>query len=354
MELELCPLNLPSDNNRPIVIAGPCSAETEEQVMKTARDLAAKGCHNFRAGVWKPRTKPGGFEGNGENALPWMKQVKEETGMLVATEVAKPEHVELCMKYGIDILWVGARTAANPFAMQDLADAMKGIEVPVLVKNPVNPDLELWIGAMERLNQAGVKRMAAVHRGFSSFDKKIYRNLPMWQIPMELHRRIPNLPIFCDPSHIGGRRELVAPLCQQAMDLGFDGLLVESHCSPDDAWSDARQQVTPDVLDYILNILVVRDEHVTTEGIAMLRKQIDEMDTELMNLLAKRMRVCREIGQYKKEHNMTVFQANRYTEILDKRGAQGALLGMSPEFIAQVFENVHEESVRQQVEILNR
>ena len=354
MELELCPLNLPSDNNRPIVIAGPCSAETEEQVMKTARDLAAKGCHNFRAGVWKPRTKPGGFEGNGENALPWMKQVKEETGMLVATEVAKPEHLELCMKYGIDILWVGARTAANPFAMQDLADAMKGIEVPVLVKNPVNPDLELWIGAMERLNQAGVKRMAAVHRGFSSFDKKIYRNLPMWQIPMELHRRIPNLPIFCDPSHIGGRRELVAPLCQQAMDLGFDGLLVESHCSPDEAWSDARQQVTPDVLDYILNILVVRDEHVTTEGIAMLRKQIDEMDTELMNLLAKRMRVCREIGQYKKEHNMTVFQANRYTEILDKRGAQGALLGMSPEFIAQVFENVHEESVRQQVEILNR
>ena len=354
MELELCPLNLPSDNNRPIVIAGPCSAETEEQVMKTARDLAAKGCHNFRAGVWKPRTKPGGFEGNGENALPWMKQVKEETGMLVATEVAKPEHVELCMKYGIDILWVGARTAANPFAMQDLADAMKGIEVPVLVKNPVNPDLELWIGAMERLNQAGVKHMAAVHRGFSSFDKKIYRNLPMWQIPMELHRRIPNLPIFCDPSHIGGRRELVAPLCQQAMDLGFDGLLVESHCSPDEAWSDARQQVTPDVLDYILNILVVRDEHVTTEGIAMLRKQIDEMDTELMNLLAKRMRVCREIGQYKKEHNMTVFQANRYTEILDKRGAQGALLGMSPEFIAQVFENVHEESVRQQVEILNR
>ena len=354
MELELCPLNLPSDNNRPIVIAGPCSAETEEQVMKTARDLAAKGCHNFRAGVWKPRTKPGGFEGNGENALPWMKQVKEETGMLVATEVAKPEHVELCMKYGIDILWVGARTAANPFAMQDLADAMKGIEVPVLVKNPVNPDLELWIGAMERLNQAGVKRMAAVHRGFSSFDKKIYRNLPMWQIPMELHRRIPNLPIFCDPSHIGGRRELVAPLWQRAMDLGFDGLLVESHCSPDEAWSDARQQVTPDVLDYILNILVVRDEHVTTEGIAMLRKQIDEMDTELMNLLAKRMRVCREIGQYKKEHNMTVFQANRYTEILDKRGAQGALLGMSPEFIAQVFENVHEESVRQQVEILNR
>lgn len=282
-----------------------------------------------------------------------MQRVKKETGMLVSTEVAKPEHVELCLKYGIDILWVGARTAANPFAMQDLADALKGVDVPVFVKNPVNPDLELWIGAMERINQAGIKRMAAIHRGFSSFDKKIYRNLPMWQIPMELHRRIPTLPIICDPSHIGGRRELIAPLCQQAMDLGFDGLLVESHCSPDEAWSDAKQQVTPEVLDYILSLLIVRDEHVTTEGITLLRKQVDELDNELMNLLSKRMRVCREIGQYKKEHNMTVFQANRYSEILDKRGAQGALLGMSPDFIAQVFEHVHEESVRQQVEIIN-
>ena len=282
-----------------------------------------------------------------------MQRVKKETGMLVSTEVAKPEHVELCLKYGIDILWVGARTAANPFAMQDLADALKGVDVPVFVKNPVNPDLELWIGAMERINQAGIKRMAAIHRGFSSFDKKIYRNLPMWQIPMELHRRIQTLPIICDPSHIGGRRELIAPLCQQAMDLGFDGLLVESHCSPEEAWSDAKQQVTPEVLDYILSLLIVRDEHVTTEGITLLRKQVDELDNELMNLLSKRMRVCREIGQYKKEHNMTVFQANRYSEILDKRGAQGALLGMSPEFIAQVFEHVHEESVRQQVEIIN-
>ena len=353
MELDLSPLNLPSDNERPLVIAGPCSAETEEQVMTTARQLAAKGCHNFRAGVWTPRTKPGGFEGKGEEALPWLQRVKKETGMLVSTEVAKPEHVELCLKYGIDILWIGARTTANPFAMQDLADALRGTDIPVFVKNPVNPDLELWIGAMERINQAGIKRMAAIHRGFSSFDKKIYRNLPMWQIPMELHRRIPNLPIICDPSHIGGRRELIAPLCQQAMDLGFDGLIVESHCSPDEAWSDAKQQVTPEVLDYILSLLIVRDEHVTTEGINMLRKQVDELDNELMNLLSKRMRVCREIGQYKKEHNMTVFQANRYSEILDKRGAQGSLLGMSPEFIAQVFESVHEESVRQQVEIIN-
>ncbi|SES95192.1 bifunctional 3-deoxy-7-phosphoheptulonate synthase/chorismate mutase type II [Prevotella sp. kh1p2] len=354
MELDLLPLNLPSDNERPIVIAGPCSAETEEQVMTTARQLKQKGCHMFRAGVWKPRTKPGGFEGNGEAALPWMKAVKDETGMLVATEVAKPEHVELCLKYGIDILWIGARTTANPFAMQDLADSLQGVDVPVFVKNPVNPDLELWIGAMERINQAGVKRMAAIHRGFSSYDKKIYRNLPMWQIAMELHRRVPNLPIICDPSHIGGRRELIAPLCQQAMDLGFDGLLVESHCCPDEAWSDAKQQVTPDVLDYILSLLVVRDEHSTTEGITLLRKQIDELDNELMELLVKRMRVCREIGQYKKEHNMTVFQANRYNEILEKRGAQGSLLGMDAEFIARVFEGVHEESVRQQMKIINQ
>lgn len=337
-----------------MVIAGPCSAETEEQVMNTALQLASKGCRMFRAGVWKPRTKPGGFEGNGEKALPWMKRVKDETGMLIATEVATPEHVELALKYGMDILWVGARTSANPFAMQALADSLRGVDVPVLVKNPVNPDLELWIGALERINQAGIKRLGAIHRGFSSYDKKIYRNLPMWQIPIELHRRIPELPIFNDPSHIGGTRELIAPLCQQAMDLGFDGLIVESHCEPDKAWSDAKQQVTPGVLDYILSLLVVRDETVTTEGINQLRKQIDELDNQLMELLAKRMRVCREIGQYKKEHNMTVLQTSRYNEILDKRGAQGSLCGMSAGFIKEIFEEIHEESVRQQMEIINK
>lgn len=354
MELELEPLRLPSDNERPFVIAGPCSAETEEQVMTTARQLANYGCHMFRAGIWKPRTKPGGFEGNGEKALPWMQQVKKETGMLTATEVATPEHVELALKYGIDVLWVGARTTANPFAMQALAGALKGTDVPVLVKNPTNPDLELWIGALERLNLAGIKRLGAIHRGFSSYDNKIYRNMPMWQIPIELHRRIPDLPIVNDPSHIGGRRELIAPLCQQAMDLGFDGLIVESHCDPDKAWSDAKQQVTPDVLDYILSLLVIRDETVTTEGIVQLRKQIDEIDNQLMEMLSKRMRVCREIGHYKKEHNMTVLQTSRYNEILDKRGAQGALCGMAPEFVAKVFENIHEESVRQQIEIINK
>ncbi|MBQ9640101.1 MAG: bifunctional 3-deoxy-7-phosphoheptulonate synthase/chorismate mutase type II [Bacteroidaceae bacterium] len=354
MELQLQPLHLPSDNERPIVIAGPCSAETEEQVMTTARQLAEKGCHMFRAGVWKPRTKPGGFEGNGEKALPWMKQVKEETGMLTATEVATPEHVELALKYGIDILWVGARTTANPFAVQALADAMKGIENPVFVKNPVNPDLELWIGALERINGAGIKRLAGIHRGFSSYDKKIYRNLPMWQIPIELHRRIPSLPIICDPSHISGRRDLIAPLCQQAMDLGMDGLIVESHCNPDEAWSDASQQVTPDILDYILSILVIRDEVQTTENIKALRKQIDEIDNQLIDILAKRMRISREIGQYKKEHGMTVVQTSRYNEILEKRGAQGALLGIGQECVKKIFEQIHEESVNQQIEIINK
>lgn len=354
MELELEPLCLPCDKKRPIVIAGPCSAETEEQVKSTARMLADKGCHIFRAGVWKPRTKPGGFEGNGEKALPWLKEVKEETGMMISTEVATPDHVELAMRYDMDVLWVGARTSANPFAMQALADSMQGLQIPVLVKNPVNPDLELWIGGLQRLNQAGIKRLGVIHRGFSSYDKKIYRNLPMWQIPIELRRRIPGLPIICDPSHIGGRRDLIAPLCQQAMDLGFDGLIVESHCNPKEAWSDAKQQVTPDILDYILSLLVIRDDTFTTEDIRSLRAQIDELDNSLMELLAKRFRLCREIGTFKKEHNMTILQTGRYNEILEKRGTQAGLCGMNPKFAAHIFELIHEESVRQQLAIVTQ
>ena len=354
MELELEPLCLPCDKKRPIVIAGPCSAETEEQVMSTARMLADKGCHIFRAGVWKPRTKPGGFEGNGEKALPWLKEVKEETVMMISTEVATPDHVELAMRYDMDVLWVGARTSANPFAMQALADSMQGLQIPVLVKNPVNPDLELWIGGLQRLNQAGIKRLGVIHRGFSSYDKKIYRNLPMWQIPIELRRRIPGLPIICDPSHIGGRRDLIAPLCQQAMDLGLDGLIVESHCNPKEAWSDAKQQVTPDILDYILSLLVIRDDTFTTEDIRSLRAQIDELDNSLMELLAKRFRLCREIGTFKKEHNMTILQTRRYNEILEKRGTQAGLCGMNPKFAAHIFELIHEESVRQQLAIVTQ
>lgn len=355
MELNLQPLNLPGiEPKRPLIICGPCSAETEEQVMDTARQLYNNGFRILRAGIWKPRTKPGGFEGHGEKALPWLKRVKDEIGMLTATEVATPAHVELALKYGIDILWVGARTSVNPFAVQELADSLKGVDVPVLVKNPVNPDLELWVGALERINGAGITRLGAIHRGFSSYDKKIYRNLPMWQIPIELSRRFPGLPIICDPSHIGGRRDLIAPLCQQAMDLGMDGLIIESHNNPEKAWSDANQQVTPEILEYIINLLVIRDEVVSTENISALRRQIDDIDNSLIELLAKRMRISREIGQYKKEHGMTIVQTSRYAEILDKRGAQGSLCGIDSNCTRQIFESIHEESVRQQVEIINR
>ena len=246
---DLQPITLPGiDPRRPLVIAGPCSAETEEQVIDTARALAAEGIRIYRAGLWKPRTKPGGFEGVGTAGIPWLQRVKRETGMYTATEVATRDHVAAALKGGIDLLWIGARTAANPFAMQEIADALRGHDVPVLVKNPVSPDLELWIGAIERIHNAGIRRLAAIHRGFTSIDKSIYRNHPMWAIPIELHRRLPQLPIFCDPSHIGGRRELIAPLAQQAMDLGFDGLIVESHCDPDSAWSDKAQQITPRTL----------------------------------------------------------------------------------------------------------
>ncbi|BEG99571.1 bifunctional 3-deoxy-7-phosphoheptulonate synthase/chorismate mutase type II [Bacteroides sedimenti] len=353
--MELESILLPGmEAKRPIVIAGPCSAETEEQVMDTAKQLANKGIKIFRAGIWKPRTKPGGFEGVGVEGLSWLKEVKKETGMYVSTEVATAKHVYEALKQNIDILWIGARTSANPFAVQEIADALKGVDIPVLVKNPVNPDLDLWIGALERINNAGLKRLGAIHRGFSSYDKKIYRNLPQWHIPIELRRRIPNLPIFCDPSHIGGKRELIASLSQQAMDLNFDGLIIESHCNPDVALSDASQQITPDVLDYILNLLVIRTETQSTESLAELRRQIDDCDNALIETLAKRMRVSREIGTFKKEHNMTVLQSGRYDEILSKRGAQGAEFGMDPEFVKAVFEAIHEESVRQQMEIINQ
>ena len=354
MELNLKPLNLPGSDNRPLVIAGPCSAETEEQVMQTAKELANKGIKIFRAGVWKPRTKPGGFEGMGEEALPWLQEVKKETGMLIGTEVATPKHVEAALNAGLDMLWVGARTTANPFAVQELADSLKGVDIPIFVKNPVNPDIELWVGALERINGAGITRLAAIHRGFSSIDQKLYRNAPMWHLPIELHRRYPNLPIVCDPSHIGGRRDLIAPLSQQAMDMGFEGLIVESHCNPDCALSDAKQQVQPDVLNFILDRLVVRNTKESTESLNALRQQIDEMDNNLMELLTKRMRISREIASYKKEHNMAVVQTTRYSEILDKRAAQGVLCGMDADFIKNIYELIHEESVRQQMEHMNK
>lgn len=349
------PITLPGiENKRPLVIAGPCSAETEEQVLETAKQLAAQGIKIFRAGIWKPRTKPGGFEGVGTVGLPWLKRVKEETGMYVATEVANQYHVFEALKYGVDILWIGARTAANPFSMQEIADALKGVDIPIFIKNPVNPDLELWIGAVERIYNAGIRKIGVIHRGFSAYDKRIYRNLPQWHIPIELRRRFPNLPIICDPSHIGGKRDLIAPLCQQAMDLGFDGLIIESHCNPDNAWSDASQQVKPDVLAYILDMLIVRETSQSTENLNELRRQIDELDNQLLDLLAKRMRVSREIGQYKKEHDMPVLQTARYDEILSKRVSQAQDMDMDGEFMKTILAAIHEESIRQQMVIINK
>lgn len=341
------------DSKRPVVIAGPCSAETEEQVMETAKDLAKNGVRIFRAGIWKPRTKPGGFEGVGSVGLTWLQEVKKETGMLVATEVANKQHVEEALNAGVDVLWIGARTSANPFAMQEIADSLVGADVPVLVKNPVNPDLELWIGAMQRIYNAGIRQIGAIHRGFSAYGKHLYRNMPQWHIPIELRRRMPELALICDPSHIGGKRELVAPLSQQAMDMGFDGLIVESHCDPDSAWSDNSQQVTPEVLNFILNMLVVRDTTQTTESLTLLRQQIDQIDNDLLEALSKRMRISREIGQYKKEHSMPVVQTGRYDDILNSRAAAAEELGMNGDFMKTVYQAIHEESVRQQIEVLN-
>lgn len=355
MKMQLESVILPGvDPTRPIVISGPCSAETEEQVLESAKELAARGIKIFRAGIWKPRTKPGGFEGVGSIGLPWLKRVKEETGMYISTEVATKVHVEEALNAGVDLLWIGARTTVNPFAVQEIADALQGVDIPVLIKNPVNPDLELWIGAIERIYGAGIRRIGVIHRGFSSYDKKMYRNLPLWHIPIELRRRMPEIPIFCDPSHIGGKRELIAPLSQQAMDLSFDGLMIESHCNPDNAWSDASQQITPEVLDYVLNLLVIRDVQQTTENLSELRRQIDQIDEQMLELLAKRMRISREIGVYKKEHNMPILQSPRYSEILTKRSNMGEAMELNPDFVKEILQEIHEESVRQQVIIMNQ
>ena len=327
--MELQSILLPGvDAKRPLIISGPCSAETEEQVMATAVALQKIGVKIYRAGVWKPRTKPGGFEGVGTEALTWLKRVKSELGMYTAVEVANAKHVQEALANDVDILWIGARTTANPFSVQEIADSLVGTDIPVLIKNPVNPDLDLWIGAIERIYNAGIHRIGAIHRGFSSSDKKVYRNLPQWHIPIELHRQLPNLPIICDPSHIGGKRELIASISQQAMDLNFDGLIIESHCTPDKAWSDASQQITPEVLQLILDTLVIRETNQTTESLTVLRRQIDILDNDLLELLAKRMRVSKEIGTYKKEHNMPILQAQRYDEILKNRIGQAEKMGM--------------------------
>ncbi len=357
-KLDLEKITLPGlDLERPIVIAGPCSAETEEQVMETAQQLSANGFKIFRAGIWKPRTRPGAFEGVGTIGLPWLKRVKEETGMLVGTEVANAHHVFEAIKHGIDILWVGARTTANPFAVQEIADALKGVDIPVLVKNPVNPDLELWIGALERINGAGIKKLAAIHRGFSTYDKTKYRNHPQWQIPIELRRRIPELPIICDPSHISGKSELIYEISQEAMDLNFDGLLVESHRCPEKAWSDAKQQVTPERLKEIISKIVLRKPKIGEKPritLDELRQQIDLLDTQVLETLTKRMEIAEAIGKYKKDNDITILQTRRYDEIMNNRKTKGMEMGLSEEFLVKLFESIHQESVSRQNRIMNQ
>lgn len=340
----------------PLFIAGPCSAETREQVLETARGLDHSRIPIFRAGIWKPRTRPGGFEGVGEEGLPWLEEVKRETGMYIATEVATRAHVQAALAHNVDVLWIGARTSANPFAMQEIADtiAESGRDVAVLVKNPVNPDLELWIGALQRIYNAGVRRLGAIHRGFSAYGKHLYRNSPLWRIALELARRVPGLTILCDPSHISGRRELIAPLSQQAIDMGFDGLIIESHCDPDCALSDNSQQITPEVLNYILSTIELRDTSQSTENLSMLRREIDRIDNEIIDLMSRRMQVAREIGSYKKEHRMPVVQIGRFDDIMKNRVDSATQMGMSPEFARSLYAAIHEESVRQQIEVLNK
>jgi chorismate mutase len=344
-------------NERPLIMAGPCSAETEEQVMETARQLKNIGVHIYRAGLWKPRTRPNAFEGVGKDGLPWLRRVKEELGMYTATEVANVKHVYDALKAGIDIIWIGARTTANPFAVQEIADSLKGVDMPVMIKNPISPDLELWIGAFERLNSAGITKLAAVHRGFSIYNRTLYRNNPQWEIPIELKRLLPDLPIITDPSHICGSRDLLYEVSQRAMDLDFYGLIVESHCNPDKALSDAQQQLTPENLDKMLHKLILRTANVQNNIILStledLRHEIDKYDDKLMDIFEHRMAVSRKIGEYKKANSITILQTQRWDEILRNKIDQAAKKGLGEEFIIKIFRAIHEESINHQTKVMN-
>lgn len=337
---------------RPCVVAGPCSAESEEQVMETARGLKAIGINVFRAGIWKPRTHPGCFEGAGVPGLKWMQKVRKEYGMRICTEVANERHVFECLKHGVDMVWLGARTTANPFLVQEIAEALRDTDIPVLVKNPVNPDLDLWIGAFERLAAQGVRKLGAIHRGVSSVSKIKYRNLPQWEMAVELRSRYPELPMFADPSHMGGKREYLFELSQRAMDLGLDGLMIESHCDPSCALSDAAQQLTPSSLIELLESLVVRDAMTSdeefNEKLSRLRAQIDVLDENLIFTLASRMKVSRSIGDLKKENSVAIVQPSRWDEVLDKAAASAAAYGLDTEFIKRIFNTIHEASVAEQ------
>lgn len=350
-------MNWINNGKKPILIAGPCSAETEEQVIQTATRLFRTGKVDvLRAGIWKPRTRPGAFEGIGTKGLPWLQKAKELTGLPVAVEVAKASHVELCLEFGIDILWVGARTTVNPFAVQEIADALKGVDIPVLLKNPINPDLALWLGGMERLQNAGLTRLGAIHRGFSSAGEKIYRNRPQWQIAIDFKTAMPELPMINDPSHITGRRDMLFKVAQKAMDLNFDGLIIESHITPDTAWSDAAQQITPEVYGQLISDLVIRDNDPKDlkekTKLDRMRKEIDMIDEEIMNILASRMKIAREIGLYKKENNMTILQSERWKEVLSKFVSRGTQNGLGEEFITRVIKSIHDESIEQQERVI--
>lgn len=344
---------------RPLIISGPCSAETEQQMQSTAQQLAKTGkVHALRAGIWKPRTRPNAFEGVGERGLEWLKAAGMETGLPVTTEVANAQHVELCLKHGIDILWIGARTTVNPFSVQEIANALRGVDIPVFVKNPVNPDIQLWIGALERINQAGIKRIAAIHRGFSSFEKMPFRNAPMWELPIELKTICPELDIICDPSHIAGNRELLALISQKALDLDMAGLMIESHITPESALSDAAQQVTPAKLSAIIAELTVRTSAPQTREqhnqLDELRAIIDGIDEELVRKLFARMQVVEKIGEYKRDNNITILQIKRWEEILSTRSHLAKALGLNEEFIRKFLQLIHKESIRKQTDVMNK
>ena len=342
---------------RPLIISGPCSAETEEQVLQTAQRLAETGkVDALRAGIWKPRTKPGLFEGIGVKGLPWLLQAKKITGLPVAVEVATAKHVEDALQFGVDILWIGARTTVNPFSVQEVADALRGTDVPVLVKNPINPDIELWSGAIERLQKAGVNEIGMIHRGFSNYGNTEFRNAPMWHLPIEMKRRYADMLLICDPSHICGNRQNLQSVSQKSIDLDFGGLMLETHVDPDNAWSDAKQQVTPERFSEILDALVWRSENTTKEefitALAALREQINHIDDELMMLIGQRMKIADNIGAYKRDNNITILQTNRWNEILDRAVRKGEELGLSKEFIVRYFDAVHLESISHQNKIM--
>jgi len=343
---------------RPLIISGPCSAETEEQVIQTATRLAATGKVDIlRAGIWKPRTRPGSFEGIGTKGLPWLQQAKKASGLPVAVEVATGKQVEDALHFDVDVLWIGARTTVNPFSVQDVADALRGVDVPVLIKNPINPDLELWIGAMERVQKAGIKNIGLIHRGFSSYGNTEYRNAPMWHLAIEMKRRYPELLMINDPSHICGRRDILLDVAQTAIDLDYDGLIIESHIDPDNAWSDAKQQITPEKLGELIGSIRWRTEDSTSPeyhaALEKLRQQINNLDDELMQILSQRMKVAESIGTYKKDNNITILQTNRWNSILERAFAKGEKLGLSKEFVTKYFDAVHMESINHQNKIMN-